>query len=152
MGALKTAVNRGRLSSLLAQQWQHPSPPRFQSSVALPRLYTHIQSSFYIVAKDHIFRLCNGAPPPRFGKVVSAHGPDTRAPAFPAGPRRGLRSTETRCVHTAGDLSAATSSGHPAATPLSAESKPETHPALQTRVLGLQDLTPPASQLFLARP
>ena len=46
-----------------AQQWEHPSPPRFQSSVTLPRLYTYIQSSFYIVAKDHIFRLSNGAPP-----------------------------------------------------------------------------------------
>ena len=46
-----------------AQQWQHSSPPRFQSSVTLPRLYTYIQSSFYIVAKDHIFWLSNGAPP-----------------------------------------------------------------------------------------
>lgn len=38
----------------------------------------------------------------------------------------------------------------PLPSPLS--SKPETPAALQTRVLGLHDLTPPASQLFPARP
>ncbi|KAI4578855.1 hypothetical protein MJT46_000223 [Ovis ammon polii x Ovis aries] len=146
-----------------AQQWQHPSPPRFQSSVTLPRLYTYIQPSFYIVAKDHIFRLSNGASPLlRYlsplvlsqdlekSSLLTVRAPEPqrfqRDPATVSAPPKPARFTPQATSlqrHLAATL-------QPLPAPLS--SKPKTRPALRIRVLGLHDLTPPASQLFPARP
>ncbi|XDC50589.1 hypothetical protein R6Z07M_001771 [Ovis aries] len=72
--------------------------------------------------------------------------PFQRAPAAVSAPPKPARFTPQATSlqrHLAATL-------QPLPAPLS--SKPKTRPALRIRVLGLHDLTPPASQLFPARP